>query len=441
MSSSIHRFTPPTCTLEITNKKLPFRWIASDVLPKLQFKLRFDDPRQTTFKQVTIQGNRQDLLQLQTAINHYVRIQLQSSFQAKAKDIPLIPQGATIREETPYLTPQGLMHHELFLGKLTHDNDRQSIKLGTVQLFDLVTALAAYQTEIIESGDKHRALPKVIVGGGITAVAIAAIAIVTVLRHHQPKIATNTQPQSFIKIPELNKIIPPSTPDTSQQTATPKLIDPLASTQRLPPPPAVETPKPKPNIPDPADYPLSDVARQSGFNNLMKNNTNNRGTKSASISPQAAKPETTAIKKIPPATTSSSSQTKIISPNPTKTGVDLKSKMNTLDESLVKPAQDLPVQGSSNQPSQVQQVTAYFKNKWQPPADLSQSLEYRLFINPNGSITKIVPLGKAAQIYLSQTNIPIHGEAFVSPLSKSQPSIIRLLLNPDGKVQVFIESK
>jgi hypothetical protein len=419
MSSTIHRFTPPTCTLEIIGKKSLFsRWISSDVLPKFQFKLRFDDPRQTTLKQVTIQGNQQELLQLQTAIQQYIQIQLQSSFQIK--NLQTTPKPEFIRDKIPYLTPQGLMHHELFFGFLTHNSDRHSIRLGTVQLFDLVTALEAYQTKILASKAKQpQSWQKIILlGGGIAAAAIAAIAIINVLKPQtQPEIAiNNSQPQSFSKISELNEITAPSTPDLSQKPATTKLSEPLASTKRLPPPPAVETPKPKPNIPDPADYPLSDVARQSGLDNSAKNK------KSASINPQTAKSKTTIFEKIPTAETSP------------KTSPQVKT---TLSE----PSQNLAVQNSSNQSSQAQQVITYFENRWQPPVNLKQSLEYRLLINRNGSITQVTPLGKAAQLYLSQTNIPVNGEAFISPVDKSQPSIIRLLLNPNGKVQVFTESK
>lgn len=163
---------------------------------------------------------------------------------------------------------------------------------------------------------------------------------------------------------------------------------------------------------------MSDVARQSGLDNPVKNkNLNNRETKSASINPQTA-PKTDILEQTPTATTSPQAKT-----------------------NLVKPAQDLALKSSSNQPSQAEQITAYFENKWQPPVELKQSLEYRLVLDRNGSITQIVPLGKAAQLYLNQTNIPVNGEAFISPLTKSQPNIIRLLLNPDGQVQVVTESK
>ncbi|MEO0837118.1 MAG: hypothetical protein AAFY16_14395, partial [Cyanobacteria bacterium J06642_3] len=89
--------------------------------------------------------------------------------------------------------------------------------------------------------------------------------------------------------------------------------------------------------------------------------------------------------------------------------------------------------------SQIQEVTTYFKNHWQPPADLKQSLEYRLLLNADGSIKRIIPLGKASRLYLSRTKIPVNGESFISPPSPSQSSTIRLLLNPDGQIQAFGE--
>ena len=81
----------------------------------------------------------------------------------------------------------------------------------------------------------------------------------------------------------------------------------------------------------------------------------------------------------------------------------------------------------------------YFEQKWQPPGELKQSLEYRLLLNADGSIKRVVSLGKGSQLYLDQTNIPVNGELFISPLSESQSSTIRLLLNPDGRVQAFTE--
>ena len=92
-----------------------------------------------------------------------------------------------------------------------------------------------------------------------------------------------------------------------------------------------------------------------------------------------------------------------------------------------------------SKPSQAQEIKTYFKDKWQPPAELKQSLEYRLYLNFDGSIKRVVPIGKASELYLDKTNIPVKGETFISPLNKSQKSIIRLLLNPDGGIKTFAE--
>jgi Domain of unknown function (DUF4335) len=443
MSSKIYRFTPPTCTLEITGQKLFFPHRQPlDPDKQLQFELRFDDPRQTTTKQIAIKGNQQDFRALQKAINHYTQIQLQSSFQVK--NIQTEPPSQTKDQEPsqiPYLTPQGLMHHELFFGSLNHDSDRPSIRLGTVQLFDLVTALEAYQTKmlVLSAVKQLRPWQKIMsLWGGIAAVAIiAAISIVTIFKPHpQRNIASDAPvPPTPDNIPELTEITPPPAPNPDQQSVDSlKPREAISSSKRLPPPPAVETPKPKPDIPDPADYELSDVARQSGFETAAKakignNPKSNQETKSAS----------SILAKIPIATTAPQAET--TRRNPAQEQADIveaiEPKSAIVDNSLIKPTPRI----ATKQPSQIEEVTAYFEHKWQPPDDLNQSLEYRLVLDGNGSIKRVVPLGKAAQLYLSQTNIPINGEPFISPLSKSQPSTIRLLLNPQGGVQVFAEAK
>jgi len=116
--------------------------------------------------------------------------------------------------------------------------------------------------------------------------------------------------------------------------------------------------------------------------------------------------------------------------------------VNTAKDEISAQNSDVAVGGSLNSstpPSQIQEVIAYFENQWQPPANLKQSLEYRLLLNEDGSIKKVVPLGKASGLYLSQTNIPVNGESFMTPPDPTQSSTIRLLLNPDGNVQAFIE--
>ena len=88
---------------------------------------------------------------------------------------------------------------------------------------------------------------------------------------------------------------------------------------------------------------------------------------------------------------------------------------------------------------QLEEAREYFQARWRSPEGLNKTLEYRLILNPNGSIKTVIPLGNAAIIYLKQANIPLNDESFVSPLATETNPIIRLVLDPDGTVQTFLE--
>jgi hypothetical protein len=88
---------------------------------------------------------------------------------------------------------------------------------------------------------------------------------------------------------------------------------------------------------------------------------------------------------------------------------------------------------------QVAEVRSYFQKRWQPPSGLSQTLEYSLTLNADGSIQRIIPLGKAAGDFIDRTNIPLPGEPFVSAVDGGRNPSIRLVLTPDGKVSTFLE--
>lgn len=88
---------------------------------------------------------------------------------------------------------------------------------------------------------------------------------------------------------------------------------------------------------------------------------------------------------------------------------------------------------------QLQEAASYFRQKWRSQSELKQTLEYRLIINQDGSIKRIIPIGKASEIYLDRTGIPLMGEPFVSAFPQEQSLVIRLLLSPDGEVRTFLE--
>lgn len=89
--------------------------------------------------------------------------------------------------------------------------------------------------------------------------------------------------------------------------------------------------------------------------------------------------------------------------------------------------------------SQVAEARRYFQERWQPPEGLQKTLNYSLWLNNNGTIRRIIPLGQAAKTYIDNAPIPLLGETFVSPLEGEGMPKIRVLLHPDGKVQTLLE--
>ena len=446
MSSVLHRFTSPTCTLEIKGERL-----SRSRRSELQFELRFDDLCGSTLEPIIIKGDRQDLEQLQEAVDSYWQKLPPASFQPDIERENLA-QSELKNTQSQLRSRSGggasspeLVNHELFLGFLDRDNNVDRVKLTTVQLFDLVTALKAYRDATLLKS-KPEAAKIFLLLGAITATTVIAVGISQILSRTEstPDIAPISPEEPTPSITELDEVVPPPTTSAAEQpTPQPKLTEPLTSAVKLPPPPAVDTPKPKPNIPDPADYPLPEVARQSQVNIVQQPASKEQTELSREIagetneanSPEIPTDESTII--IDSAEPDTISSTIQVNPN-----TNLESEKS--DRSAIEPSQEIaedspPTQiAKSSQPSQIQQITSYFEERWQPPAELKQSLEYRLWLNADGTIERVVPLGKASQLYIDRTNIPLKGESFINS-QKSQSSIVRLLLSPDGEVQALSE--
>lgn len=86
---------------------------------------------------------------------------------------------------------------------------------------------------------------------------------------------------------------------------------------------------------------------------------------------------------------------------------------------------------------QIAEARNVLRSSWKPPQGLKQTLEYSLLVGVDGSIERILPLGKAARDYIDRTGMPLIGEQFVSPNRNGQSVRIRAVFSPDGKVQTF----
>ena len=194
MSSSnsiLRRYTPPTCTLEITAAGSPLsRWIGRPAIGQLQFQLSLDDPRLPEEKRLTLKGDKTQLEALREAVETYVQDLLGQS--PTPTDIPseLHPEApsanllldttndettvpGTSPEVTPevelgeaappalpptplpglagntYLQPDGMLAHNLYLGSLATPESGGVVRLTTLQLFDLATAFEQYADDLV----------------------------------------------------------------------------------------------------------------------------------------------------------------------------------------------------------------------------------------------------------------------------------------------------
>ncbi len=106
------------------------------------------------------------------------------------------------------------------------------------------------------------------------------------------------------------------------------------------------------------------------------------------------------------------------------------------------PSQERPLKTIAQLTQIITQLTEaqnYLRAHWQQPSNLTQTVEYILLLNPDGSITRFIPLGEAAQIYANRTGIPLPGQPFVSPIEGGVESTIRVVFQPDGNVQTLWE--
>ncbi|MEO0837297.1 MAG: DUF4335 domain-containing protein [Cyanobacteria bacterium J06641_2] len=162
----IRRYTPPTCTLEVLAQSSPLsRWMGKSVLKQVRFNLRFDDPRKPEEELVVVQGDRDQLEILHTAVSGYVQEILQQSpenFWASRVETPkndnvsqltavedALNLEGDIKRENIYLQASSNLTHQLFLGSLASQVSGSSIQLSLLQLFDLATALDEYMADVV----------------------------------------------------------------------------------------------------------------------------------------------------------------------------------------------------------------------------------------------------------------------------------------------------
>jgi len=445
MSSIIHRYSLPTCTLEILGKASPlFRSVNHGSVKPLLFRLNFDDPRLPKDDHLTIEGNLQQLNQLQVTVEHYIQKRLNP-----LKDDPSLGYAPPQKTEDPFLSLVGtwsskleelripslsatpsrfnlrlyssdFLTHQLCLGDLTPVPTQ--VQLSTLQLFDLASALTQHTEEALVLSPPPRSSGWNQNWGQIAALAVLTLGLATStikLFDGSPvaNSASGNLPKSSLGASSLDQQTSLIQPFSSSQPATSPMVDPTLSA----------------TAPSPSPSSMDVQALDSNLNPYP----------SSQLPPDMITlPPPPPINLLPPPTLSIPEPLPVVpQTTPKLAAIPLAGVNNQFNpnSTVNRKGSRKPTTAFDTIP-QVAEVRSYFEQRWSPPNTLTQTLEYRLLLSSDGSVSQIIPLGDAAGAFVDRTGIPLVGDPFVSPLEGSKRPMLRLVLANDGRVQVFLES-
>lgn len=388
-----------------------------------------------------------------------------------------------------YLQPRGLLYHDLFLGQLATEESGSVVELSVIQLFDLASALDEYAAEIVALPKLSNPLKlKKAPPAWATAAASVALAVgVTaagIQYFNQPNkqqtasSKTGQQPTTTAQLPL--QVSPVPIPVQISPLPTPVLPPALATSPKLAPPTPVGIPVLPPTVASPPinQRPTLSVNPSPPTNIALSPNSPkliapapapvivSRGTaplpgalvpgksadsSSPSRSAASAGSGSTAPRSTVPtlSTTPPPLNLSSLNPKPSPDTVTAQAAPPSgSSRNITRPSADLnqaesaPTTNAATnnntlaaEKAQVSAVKNYLQQGWKPPADLTESIGYTLWLNADGSLQRVEPQTPTAEKYMRNTGIPAPGQPFVSPLEGGRNPIIRVILTPDGKVE------
>ncbi|BAT52893.1 hypothetical protein NOS3756_18340 [Nostoc sp. NIES-3756] len=392
-----------------------------------------------------------------------------------------------------YLEPGDNLTHNLYLGSLANPVSGPFIQLSLLQLFDLATALDEYSTDVmaLPALNNTSSVARLPAWTPVAAVLVLALGLTPLTwqyannRQKDQQVAkTNNSTNQQIA---LQPAPAPNVPAPQAEITPSNNLSPLPIGSTPPPPSATLpiTPLP-PNITNSALVPNS-LRTKPGQNqpqlqipSLPSNSSPTLPGQQIAIQPNpttSINPQGITLKRsLPPRLSTSTSSTSssippvppplATIPNPIPqvspvTTQPVRSRSNSSVNTPLEAPDTSPFIDRGDKPKtpsnravvstnnsdtlfdtpQVAEAREFLRKRWQPPSGFSQTLEYSLLLGVDGSIERILPLGKAARDNIEMAGMPAIGEPFVSANRSGQMTRIRVLLSPDGKVQTFPESE
>ncbi|AFY49841.1 hypothetical protein Nos7524_4070 [Nostoc sp. PCC 7524] len=396
-----------------------------------------------------------------------------------------------------YLESNSYLTHNLYLGSLANPDSGSVIQLSLLQLFDLATALDEYAADVMTLPTLNESSSVVRLPNWVPIAAMLVIAVgLTPLtwqyasntRQKQQQTAKTTTPQE--ESVALQPAPSPNFPVPQTQLTPPYNVSslPLGSTPQVPPNsnfPTTTLTSPDQNLTSNPELAPNSVASTQTANlpptqipplsgNSSSNipgqqiaiqpnpiGTNNSAESALPIRrnlpprlsstpapvppPLATLPNASGNNTIPQTYSPVNSQQSQARLNSAATTPSEVADANSLIARLRGESNTTPTEVSVNSSStlfdtpQVVEAREFLQRRWQPPTGFTQTLEYSLILGVDGSIERILPLGKSARDHFDAVGMPAIGAPFVSANRYGQNTRIRVLLSPDGRVQTFPE--
>ncbi|NJM64892.1 MAG: DUF4335 domain-containing protein [Acaryochloris sp. RU_4_1] len=381
----------------------------------------------------------------------------------------------TANPDSPYLYPRSLLTHNLVLGTLTTNTDDKAIPLKTSQLFDLVSALdncaAELETLPLPMPTRRPALPiwassaaAIVLMVGVTTATLQITQkappgnrdTVTTASHSQktqPPVAS-AEVDSVTSAPSAS----PTPTDQSSSSAAKGSPQPTAAASATAPnskAAKAETSSQQESPVSPSEAPPDSWFLASPSPSLVKpkqeepspSSQPSEQDQAIAMADQPTSAQETAKPSAPSAALPAAPPT-AAEPSPTGASVDTESEKVSEQRDRRSPEmlnRQAPTTATHSYASalapQVVAISQYIRQRWQVPVGLSQPLQYQLTLNPNGSLKQVQPLNLVATQYLPQVPLPAAHQPFIAPFQSAQPALVRLVLQPNGTVQTFVEAK
>ncbi|HLO85617.1 MAG TPA: DUF4335 domain-containing protein [Nostocaceae cyanobacterium] len=392
-----------------------------------------------------------------------------------------------------YLEASSQLTHKLNLGSLANQSSGPAIKLTLLQLFDLASALDEYAADVmalpnLEQNTFEWKLPSWAPVAAVLVLAVGLTPITWQYAHNfnknQSQVAKKVTPSeekvAIQPTPSLNIATPqPALTPTENLKSLPNLTTPIPAAKLPPAPQSFPNPTIPPIAQGTTQPPLSanpaftiptstrpQDFRQNSRRVVAKRPPLEIAQSGITIPNTTTWPATSSnipssTISIPPQPVASLPQRRTSNPQPILPQPELPTTDATIQPPAAAPstplndafAAKLPAPTQPNAQGevatqstlfdtpQVAEAREFLKQKWQPPEGFSDTLEYSLILDVDGSIARILPLNQAARVHIDMTGIPEIGKPFVSANKNGQNIRLRAVFNPDGKVQTFPESQ